>query len=317
MNDALQSNLLRKEIDSSISSLPEEFRGLVSEPLKVSRRGLAVVSEREAPWILLPLITCESICGNNEKTEAIPLCASLQFFMAAGDVFDDIEDNDSPLSLSFRYGTAITNNIATTLLVLGEKAIARLKNRNVDDRTIVRILGAINSYYLTACTGQHKDLSCCDKIDISENDYLDILSLKSASQIECACYTGALLATENEELLDIFKEFGYNLGMMAQITNDITGIINKKDIVNKKITLPAIFALSQSEEPFRNQLEQYYHNKSGNEITIEQISDILSNSGALHYTAIKMESYRLLASQAVDKAENYGGNVERLKIFLK
>ncbi|MDD4923454.1 MAG: polyprenyl synthetase family protein [Dehalococcoidales bacterium] len=276
---------------------------------------MAVASEREAPWVLLPLITCESICGNYE--EAIPLCASLQFFMAAGDVFDDIEDNDSPLSLSSRYGTAITNNIATTLLVLGEKAISRLKDRNVDDRTIVRILDAINSYYLIACTGQHKDLSCGKKIDISEDDYLDILSLKSASQIECASYTGALLATENKDLLDIFKEFGYSLGMMAQITNDIAGIISKKDLVNKKITLPVIFALSQSEEPVRNQLERYYRNKSDDEITIEQISYILSNSGAVHYTAIKMESYRLLASGAVDKAENCGIDTEKLRIFLR
>lgn len=315
MNDGLQKKLLREEIESSVSLLPEELSGFVREPLTVSRRGLAVASEREAPWVLLPLITCESICGNYE--EAIPLCASLQFFMAAGDVFDDIEDNDSPLSLSSRYGTAITNNIATTLLVLGEKAISRLKDRNVDDRTIVRILDAINSYYLIACTGQHKDLSCGKKIDISEDDYLDILSLKSASQIECASYTGALLATENKDLLDIFKEFGYSLGMMAQITNDIAGIISKKDLVNKKITLPVIFALSQSEEPVRNQLERYYRNKSDDEITIEQISYILSNSGAVHYTAIKMESYRLLASGAVDKAENCGIDTEKLRIFLR
>jgi hypothetical protein len=53
------------------------------------------------------------------------------------------------------------------------------------------------------------------------------------------------------------------------------------------------------------------------DITIEQISDILSNSGAIHYTAIKMESYRLLASKAVAKAENYGINTDKLRIFLK
>ena len=85
-----------------------------------------------------------------------------------------MEDNDAPLSLSAKYGKAIANNVATTLLVLGEKAIARLKDKNIDDKKIVLILNAINSYYLTACTGQHKDLSYCNKVDISENDYLDI-----------------------------------------------------------------------------------------------------------------------------------------------
>jgi geranylgeranyl pyrophosphate synthase len=315
MNDGLQRELLRNEIELAISSLSKELRGLVSEPLTVSRRGLAVASEHEAPWILLPLITCESICGHNE--EAMPLCASLQFFIAAGDVFDDVEDNDSPLSLSAKYGLAITNNIATTLLVLGEKAIARLKDKNVGDKKIVRLLDTINYYYLTACTGQHKDLLYGKEIDISEKDYLDILALKSASQIECACYTGALLATDNEDLLNIFKDFGYNLGMMAQIMNDISGIIDKKDIINKKITLPVIFALSQTEEPSLSKLERYYKDKIDNDIAPEQISDIISNSGAMYYAAVKMEYYRVLMSEAIEKAENHGIDSENLKVFLK
>ncbi|NLL90219.1 MAG: hypothetical protein GX226_03845 [Dehalococcoidales bacterium] len=316
MNDGLLYKLLHEEIIDVILSLPEELYDFVKEPLTVSKRGLAVADEHEPPWILLPLIVCESIGGSTDK--ALPLCASLQFFMAAGDVFDDIEDNDAPLSLSSRYGTAITNNIATTLLVLGEKAIARLKSRCVDDRMIVRILDIINSYYLTACKGQHMDLSHGSAIELSENDYLDILSMKSASQIECACYTGALLATENKKVLDNIKEFGHNLGMLAQITNDIAGIIEKKDIINKKITLPVIFALSQTEGPANSLLIRYYRKQAGSaDIDIEQISDILSNSGALHYTAIKMEFYRLLASEAIEKIKESGINTEKLGMFVK
>lgn len=309
------AKLLREEIEFSVSLLPEELRGFVREPLTVSRRGLSVPCGHEPPWILLPLIACESIGGSSEK--ALPLCASLQFFMAAGDVFDDIEDNDSPLSLCAKYGTAVTNNIATTLLVLGEKAIARLKDRNVADHIIIRILDSVNSYYLTACEGQHMDISHGNNMEISENDYFEILSLKSASQIECTCYTGALLATDNEKILDRFKEFGYNLGMMAQITNDISGIINKKDILNKKITLPVIFALAQSEKPVYTLLEQYYSSQSDSDITAEQISDVLSSSGALHYAAIKLESYRLTATEAVDTFEDKNINTDILRMFVK
>jgi octaprenyl-diphosphate synthase len=231
--------------------------------------------------------------------------------------FVDIEDTDSPLSIISKYGAAISKNVATILLVLGEKSIARLKIKNVDDKKIVRILDTINNYYLSACTGQHEDLSNGKQIDISENDYLDILGLKSASQIECACYTGALLATEDETIFDTFKEFGYNLGMMAQIMNDISGIIKKKDIINKKITLPVIYALSQSEENVGNTLKQYYQNQSDTDSTIEKISDILSNSGALHYTAIKMESFRLSAFDTLKRAEQLGASVNSLREFLK
>jgi geranylgeranyl pyrophosphate synthase len=315
MHNVKQRQLLKEEVEFCISILSDQLCEYIKEPLKASRRILSSTSKQEAPWVLLPLITCESICGSFDK--ALPLCASLQFFMAAGDVFDDIEDNDSPLSMSSKYGAAISNNVATILLVLGEKSIARLKIKNVDDKKIVRILDTINNYYLSACTGQHEDLSNGKQIDISENDYLDILGLKSASQIECACYTGALLATEDETIFDTFKEFGYNLGMMAQIMNDISGIIKKKDIINKKITLPVIYALSQSEENVGNTLKQYYQNQSDTDSTIEKISDILSNSGALHYTAIKMESFRLSAFDTLKRAEQLGASVNSLREFLK
>jgi geranylgeranyl pyrophosphate synthase len=314
MNDGSTGQLLQKEIEKSISELPDELRGYVREPLRVSRRALAIEDEHTPPWVLLSSIVGEAICGNSEK--AIPLCASLQFFMAAGDVFDDIEDSDSPLSICSRCGPAITNNLATTLLVLGEKAIARLKDRNVEEKTIVRILEIINSYYLTACVGQHLDLSYSKAANIAEEDYLNILGLKSASQIECACYTGALLATDNEEVHNIFKEFGYNLGMLAQITNDIAGIISGKDILKRQITLPVIFALSQTDGENHIQLENYYLKNSGVH-TIEQISQMLSDAGAIHYTAIKMESYKLYAVDAVNKAEKLGIQTGKLKDFLK
>jgi geranylgeranyl pyrophosphate synthase len=315
MYDGNARQLLSEEMNYFISLLPEEMGCYAREPLTVSRRALSVTDEHEPPWILLPAVVCGAICGISEK--AIPICASLQFFMAAGDVFDDIEDNDSPLSLCSKYGTAITNNIATTLLVLGEKAIARLKDRDIEEKTIVRILETINSYYLTACAGQHLDLSCGNKINISEDDYLRILSLKSASQIECACYTGSILATDNKEIHDIFKEFGYNLGMMAQIINDISGIINEKDLLNKKITLPVIFALSQTEDANHKQLRDYYINRLYSTIGEEQTLKILSDTGAIHYTAIKLESYKIYASDALDKADRAGINTKRLRDFLK
>ncbi|MFA5629009.1 MAG: polyprenyl synthetase family protein [Dehalococcoidales bacterium] len=268
-----------------------------------------------APWVLLPLIACESVGGNGKQ--AIPLCAALQFFIAAGDVFDDVEDDDSPLALSVKYGTAITNNIATTLLVLGEKAIASLKIKGVSDSKTIKIADTVNSYYLTACFGQHKDLSCSGKIDITEEEYLEILSQKSASQIECACHAGVLLATENTDLLDPLKEFGYNLGMMAQITNDISGIIYQKDILNREITFPVIFALSQAESPIRDELKKYYQNQTDNKLTAEQVSKILFDTGAMHYSLIIKESYRTLAANAVEKAEKYGADPKRLREFLK
>jgi geranylgeranyl pyrophosphate synthase len=278
-------------------------------------RALSIDGANHRSWPLLPLMVCEAISGHYEQ--AVPIAASLQLLLASGDVFDDIEDADSSQSLSARYGSAIATNVATTLLILAERAITRLKTRGVSDCMIIRIIDAVNSYYTIACAGQHLDLSLSLEMASSEDIYFKVTGMKSASQVECACYVGALLATENQELIDIFTIFGHNLGMAAQITNDIYGITRGSDILKQKMTLPVLYALAQTNYQAHNQLERTFVNPSESEFNPAQIKDFLFRSGAIHYATIKMEFYKLLAQGSLFKAEKAGARVEQLKLFLK
>jgi len=311
-----QAELLQEEIQAVLSALSEagDLYALVKEPLTKGRRALAAESAQEQPWPLLPLIVCEAICEHYEQ--ALPAAVAIQFFIAAGDVFDDIEDADSSESLAARHGAAVATNVATTLLILAETAIARLKRKGVEDYVIIRVMDAVNSFYTTACTGQHLDLSLTPDIAISEDRYLKVICMKSASQIECACHIGALLATENERLIDTFGIFGHNLGMAAQITNDIQGIIRGSDILNHKITLPVVYALAQSDGKARHQLEITFSRQT--ELTPDpiRIRDLLFHLGAVHYATLKMEYYKQRALDILSKAVRAGADVERLKLFL-
>ena len=116
----------------------------------------------------------------------------------------------------------------------------------------------MNSYYTTTCTGQHLDLSLTPEEAASEDVYLRVIGMKSASAVECACYTGALLAGANQELIKSFTIFGHNLGMASQIANDIKGITRMSDIKKPRITLPAIYALAQTDSETHNLLEMVF-----------------------------------------------------------
>jgi geranylgeranyl pyrophosphate synthase len=253
-----QAKFLKKEIEELLSPLigVAGLFNLLKESLTVNGRGLAAYSVKDRPWPLLPLIVCEVLSGKFKP--ALPAAAALQFLMAAGDVFDDVEDADSFESLSAKYGTAVAINVATALLILAEKSITSLKEKNVDDNIIVRVMDTVNTSFTTACAGQHLDLSCTSTMNISEETYLRIISMKSASQIECACRTGALLGTKNQEMIDTFATFGYNLGMAAQITNDVEGIIRGNDILKKKMTLPVVYAITQTDGDVHKRLKLAY-----------------------------------------------------------
>lgn len=303
-----QAELLREEIEAVLAPLSDAVGlcELVKEPLTKARRGLAAESAHDRPWPLLPLIVCEAICGRYEH--ALPAAAAVQLFKAAGDVFDDIEDADSSESLSARYGPAVATNVANTLLILAEKAITRLKGRGVADYTIVRVMDVVNSYCTTACAGQHLDLSLASKTDVSEDIYVRVIGMKSASQVECACHIGALLATANQELINTFTIFGHNLGMAAQITNDILGVTRGSDILKHKMTLPVIYALTQTGGKARNQSEPV--------LDTTQVRDLLFRTGAVHYATIKMELYKQQAIDILSEAEGDEASIERLKLFL-
>jgi octaprenyl-diphosphate synthase len=311
-----QAELLREEIEVLLVPLSETtgLRNLVKEALVGARRGLDIEIAYVQPWPLLSLMVCEAICGHYKH--ALPAAAALQLLVAAGDVFDDIEDADSSESLTARYGSALATNAATTLLILAEKAITRLKGGGIEDCIVVRVMDTINSFYTTACVGQHLDLSFASEMTISEDIYLKVISMKSASQVECACHTGALLANANQELGDLFATLGHNLGMASQITNDIQGITRGSDILRHRITLPVIYALTQANPGVHNKLEATFGKQSKCTPDPTEIKDLLFRTGAVHYATVKMEFYRQQALDILSEAERAGVSIERLKLFL-
>ena len=308
--------LLKQEIEVLLAPLFNEvgFLELIKQPLAEAKRGLASESVQDPPWALLPLLVCQSISGN--YGHVITATAALQLFATAGDIFDDIEDSDNPQSLPARYGSAIALNVATTILILAERAIARLIKKGVDSKTAVCILDIINSYYTTACIGQHLDLSLLSNQEITEEKYLDIISMKSASQIECACNIGAILAKANQRVINLFTKFGHNLGMAAQIANDILGISTEKDIKKNKITLPVIYALTQLEGKAHTRLRNMLFNPEYL-LDPERIKDFLFRTGAMHYASIKLEYYKQTAFDLLSEAEKSGIHTKRLRSFLE
>lgn len=313
MRQEEQSASLFQELEEILAPLSTDgsFYDLIKTPLSIPNRGLHPNTSKDMAWPLLPLLVSEAISGEWKQT--LPAAASVQLLLAAGDVFDDIEDADSPHSLPAKFGSALATNAATTLLILAEQALTRLKTRGVSDEVIVRIVKDVNFYFTMACAGQHLDLSSDSSLCPSESTYLEIVNTKSASQVECACHVGAALATQDQELIKLFDQFGHNMGMAAQITNDIIGITSGAEIIRRKVTLPVVFALNNASEEMRQFLENYYFLKTNADPS--QIRDWLFSAGAIQYSVFKSESFKQRASSSLHDAALKGADIGKLKGF--
>lgn len=312
-----QAGLLREEIEAVIASLDNatNFYRLVKEQIEKTGRFLSVSAGNGRLWPLLPLEICEAISGRYEH--AIPAAASIQLLKTAAEVFDDIEDADSPDSLAAKCGNAIATNVGTTLVILAEVALTRLLGKGVEPFIIIRVIDAVNSFHVNACAGQHLDLSLTSEATISEDVYLRVTGIKAASTVECACHIGALLGNAPEELVALSTTLGHNLGMAAQIANDIQGIIQETDIVRRKTTLPVIYGLAATDGETRKQILTAFGKRSASLSNPAQTKDLLFRTGAIHYATVKMESYKQQALSTLSEIEEAGINVSRLKSFLE
>jgi len=104
--------------------------------------------------------------------------------------------------------------------------------------------------------------------------------------------------------------------MSSQFANDLEGIIYGKDIANKNVTLPLIYALAQAEGDTRRHLEIAFSKAGKSVLSINQIRDLLFASGGVCYATIMMELYKQHALEALMKVGKLGVDVERLKSFL-
>ncbi len=307
-----------KSLSNEIDALLEPLRHvaglhrLLTEALAEAepyRAGRAT----DQPWALLPLIICEGICGSFET--ALPAAAAIQLFKSAAEVLDDVEDADSSRSLAAVYGNAAAINAGTALVVLAEKAIARLHYRRVPDATIVRVVDAVNALYTTACAGQHLDLTLGAGFP-SEESYLRMVTMKSSSHVECACRIGAMVAGAGDPAVESYAAFGRSLGVAVQIGNDVQGIESATDVAKRRITLPVIYALSNTDGPEAYRLSAWYRT-SESKSEAGDIRDLLVRRGATYYSSVKAEMFRHAALESLLKANPAEATLSRLKMFVE
>ncbi len=284
---------------------------------QLMRRNTGTCADISArlPVFLLPAVVSDSIC--NDYRPAIPLSAAVLALLSAGDVLDDVEDSDSQIALAAQIGQARTLNTSTTLIFLAEYFIADLNNYALKPSGLAKILRLFNYNYINACQGQDLDLSFTPVHRLTESAYLKIAALKTATTFINACCSGAITAGAATATISLYKKLGYNLGLSSEIENDIKGIETQKDIINKQLNLPVIFAFNHAPFPIKKELRELYSHDLISDSEAGRIKSLLAGCGALHYAVIKAASYKVTAVSILKELESKLTNVNTLKMLMR
>jgi geranylgeranyl diphosphate synthase, type I len=249
MNQALDRELSRlsQRVGSSQSSLLTE---MVQYHL-----GLRKAGERPGKRLRanIALLTCEAF--GKRYADAMWAAVAVELAHNFSLVFDDVQDHDELRrgrpSVWKVWGSGQAINAGAALETLVTRAVIDLLPARYADRTRPALL-LLTDAMLALCRGQVLDLQFEQRVDVSVDEYMEMVGLKTAALFECAARLGGIAAGVGDASSDKAGKFGYHLGIAFQVIDDILGVWGSagqtgkplgSDLKNGKKTLPTLVAL--------------------------------------------------------------------------
>ncbi|MBN1969138.1 MAG: polyprenyl synthetase family protein [Candidatus Delongbacteria bacterium] len=252
-----------REIQQYLKSAYSEFDKRIKEVLSSDVRFIDLITEytlRIKGKRIRPSLTMlsASIFGDI-KLSAINAAITMELLHNATLMHDDVVDG-ADTRRGFKTVNKIWNN--KTAILFGDYLLANSLITILDTRDF-KIMDILSSVSRKLSRGELLQVFKTKKGDFTESMYLDVIKGKTASLISACTQIGAITGGATEEDSTKMAEFGELLGIAFQIRDDILdytgdkGIFGKengKDIKEKKITLPLIYALSNTDKKTKNKI---------------------------------------------------------------
>ena len=205
---------------------------------------MALGGKRVRP--VLTLMACDAMGG--ELSQALDAAVGLEMFHNFTLLHDDVMDNadvrrgKTTVHRRWNANTAILSG--DTMLTIATQYIARTANWQVMD--------LFNKTAIEIYEGQQWDMDYEHRIDVTVEEYINMIRLKTSVLLGCALKTGALIVDADEQQADLLYDAGVNMGLAFQLRDDVLDVwgdpatFGKEiggDIMNNKKTFLLINAI--------------------------------------------------------------------------
>ena len=241
-------------------------------------------------------------CDYRGKDDAL-LAAVVEFIHTATLLHDDVVD-DSDMRRGKPTASTIWGNEAAVLV--GDYLYSRAFQMmvRVESMPILALLADTTN---TIAQGEVLQLLNIRDPDTSEARYQEVIYAKTACLFEAAARIGALLAGADSEREAALRAYGKHLGTAFQLVDDAldysadSGELGKNigdDLAEGKPTLPLIRALETGDAAQRRLIREAI--EAGDPESFDEISRVITATGALQYTVEQAQSHAELARRSLD-----------------
>jgi octaprenyl-diphosphate synthase len=148
--------------------------------------------------------------------------------------------------------------------------------------------------------GQILELTHTNDWNTGKEEYIEVITAKTAILMSAACTCGAVFSQAGEEIEKSLERFGLNIGIAFQLMDDLLDYISSEEIFGKpvgkdlkegKITLPLIYTLLQLEESERKRFAELFKNHRATEQDYRSLTGLVRSNGALDQIRDEAQAY--------------------------
>lgn len=308
ISQQIEEEIHKIDLNRSPQSLYDPIRYILSLGGKRIRPALA-------------LMACNIY--NDQIENAIQPALGLEVFHNFTLLHDDLMDeadrrrNQPTVHKKWDANTAILSGDA--MLIVAYQLISRTTSRYLPD-----ILQLFTQTALEICEGQEYDMKFESRMDVEEEEYLEMIRLKTAVLLACALKTGALLGGASLEDADHLYAFGIHTGLAFQLQDDLLDVYGNPatfgkniggDILCNKKTFLFINALKRSSCEQRATLMEWIGKKVFN--PDEKITLFTSIYNELNLKGLTEELMREQYTEALRHLDALSVGPERLEVLKK
>lgn len=176
---------------------------------------LSMGGKRIRPVLML---LAYSLYKDNAKS-ILPAALAIETYHNYTLLHDDVMDNADvrrgkpTVHKKWNENAAILSG--DSMLVLAYQRMLEVKNDRLKE-----VLDIFTTTALEIGEGQQYDLEFESRMDVKEEEYIEMIRLKTSVLLACALKIGALLANAPQEDCDKLYDFGINMGLAFQLQDD-------------------------------------------------------------------------------------------------
>lgn len=290
-------NLIKQDIENNNQFI---INSLSSEVVLINQISHYIINsggKRLRPLLVMLFSRALNYTGNDH----LACAAIIEFIHTATLLHDDVVD-DSHLRRGKETANNVFGNAASVLT--GDFLYSRAFQMMVglDNMQIMQILADATN---KISEGEVLQLLNARNIELSEEDYTNVIYCKTAKLFEAACELAGVISLDKQSystLQNSIKNYGVYLGNAFQIADDVLDYVSDAESLGKnigddldegKMTLPTIYALANTSSAEQKKIKDAIEK---GQYDISEIINIVKISGAVEY------SYQV-ACQYADKAK--------------